>query len=338
MVGWLRFHCLALIVVGLALASVGPATTPARAAGKTVPKIAFVFYDKKTRTHILSIADPDGKNVVNLFKDGYFFSPAWSPDGTQLAFIGSVSGSAWELYLIGSDGSNLRKISSHTGLTNAGSVAWSPDGTQLIYSAYNAGYTYFYRINADGSGDKKLSFKDIIIGSSWVAWSADGKQVAVHSSLSNYFQIVLADPDGENVKPLPVRSAVKGGVTPLLVWSPDKHHIFIYEWPAYTYGAPSELYVADLDGSNAKVILKSPKLSNGILSIAISPDGKQLLFVAGAPGEQKQTALWIANADGSRVYALPLRGLHPGTGTSWGMVPQDALPKGGPISFAEVAK
>jgi len=342
---WLKFRSLTLIIVGLALWSAGQAAMPARAAGKTVPKIAFVFYDKKTYTNSLSIADPDGKNVVNLYKDGHFLSPVWSPDGTQLAFMGGISlGSPIELYLVSSDGSNLHKIASHSGGGGEGWVAWSPDGTQLIYGVYDRGDISFYRINADGSGETQLQFKNLQYGvaKTWIAWSADGNQVAVLSHRdSSQVQFYLMDPNGDTAKPLPVRLAANSNIRVNLemAWSPDKQHLVVYETPNGNPNVASQLYVANVDGSNPKVILKSPKLPGGVSSLSFSPDGKQLLFVASAPGDEglKHTALWVANADGSGLHALPQRDLYFG-GTSWGMIPQDKLPKGGPISFHEAAK
>ena len=340
---WPKVGCLALIIVGLALWNAGQAITPARAAGKTVPKIAFALYDRKTNTDILSIADPDGKNVVSLFKDGHFFGPVWSPDGTQLAFEGSRVNfsSESEVYLVRSDGSNLRKISSHTSSRGPGRVTWSPDGTQLIYSVFAGDEISCYRINADGSGETKLSFKDLPYGLSsvWVAWSPDGKLVAVfgHRDASQ-LQIYLADENGENAKPLPVKLAVKSNISVRLemAWSPDKQHIFVYETPNGSPDVPSQLYVANADGSNPKVILKSPKLPD-VSALSVSPDGKRILFVSSAPDNYRQGALWVASADGSGLHALPLRDVSYG-GTSWGLVPQDALPRGGPISFSEAVK
>jgi Tol biopolymer transport system component len=340
MIRWLRFCRLVFMMV--ALGSGGTAIVPARAAGKTVPRIAFAFMEKKTQSNILSIADPDGKNVVKLFNEGHFLSPVWSPDGTQLAFMGgSKFRGAMELYLVSSDGSNFRKISTHPGRDAQGYVTWSPDGTQLIYGIADRGNDLFYRINADGSGETELTFNDdqIIFGDSWIAWSADGKQVAVvgyHGSSTR--QLILADANGDNVRPLPVRLAYKGLVNSALVWSPDRQHLFVYESPL-TAAEPRQLYVADVDGSNPKVILKNPKLPVDVSSMSVSPDGKQLVFVAGAPNSDGNytTTLWVMNADGSGIHALPLRDVYFG-GTSWGMVPADRLPTGDPVDFQKAVK
>jgi Tol biopolymer transport system component len=315
---------------------------PAQAAGKTVPKIAFVFTDKSNQSNILSIADPDGKNVVNLFNEGHFLSPAWSPDGTQLAFMGGGKfRGAMDLYLVSSDGSHFRRLSSHPGRDAQGYVTWSPDGTQLIYGVVAQSNIHFYRINADGSGETELTFKDdqIIFSTPWIVWSVDGEQLAVSGYHgSSTLQLMLADADGGNVRPLPVRLAYKSLVRSELAWSPDKQHLFVSEIPL-TATEPRELYVADADGSNPKVILKNPKLPVDVSSLSVSPDGKQLLFVAGAPkNEGKYTeTLWVVNTDGSHLRALPLKDVYLG-GTSWGMVPSDRLPKGEPVNFQEAVK
>jgi Tol biopolymer transport system component len=340
MIRSLRFCWLVFIIV--VLGNAGGPVTQAQAAGKTVPRIAFVLSEESGQSNILSIADPDGKNVVNLFNEGHFLSPAWSPDGTQLAFMGGGKfRGAMELYLVNSDGSNFHKISTHPGRDAQGYVTWSPDGTQLIYGISDQGYDLFYRINADGTGETELTFKDdqMILGNSWITWSADGKQVAVigyHGSSTRV--LMLADANGENVRPLPIHLKYDRLVESDLAWSPDKQHLFVSEAPL-TAAEPRELYVADADGSNPKVILKSPKLPTDVSSLSVSPDGKQLVFVAGAPkndGKYTQT-LWVVNADGSHLHALPLKDVYLG-GTSWGMIPADKLPKGDPVNFQEAVK
>jgi Tol biopolymer transport system component len=58
-------------------------------------------------------------------------SLSWSPDGSRIAFTARHAGSSPALFLLGSDGSGLRRLTS--GPLGAAEVTWSPDGSQIAY-------------------------------------------------------------------------------------------------------------------------------------------------------------------------------------------------------------
>src|SRR5437870_1677203 len=62
--------------------------------------------------------------------------PAWSPDGSQIAFV-SARGDDWDIDLVSdiwvmnADGSDQRQLTGGDG--NCDGVAWSDDGTRMVY-------------------------------------------------------------------------------------------------------------------------------------------------------------------------------------------------------------
>jgi Tol biopolymer transport system component len=81
--------------------------------------------------------DADGGHELRLTNDGTSRDPAWSPDGTQIAFSHGPRGDQ-RLALIGVDGNGLREM---TPRAEAGiffpygnTVAWSPDGEQIAFT------------------------------------------------------------------------------------------------------------------------------------------------------------------------------------------------------------
>ena len=71
--------------------------------------------------------------------------PAWSPDGTQIAFMRE-----FDIFVMNADGSD------QTNLTNdsAGNLypAWKPDSSQIVFLSLRDGGFQFYVMNDDGSG------------------------------------------------------------------------------------------------------------------------------------------------------------------------------------------
>lgn len=145
------------------------------------------------------IVDADGQNFRPLFTGGVSsgvaqeIAPAWSPDGTRIAFIGVKDGGATDLYVVDANGQAPPfKI---TNLGNFqfsfGQLSWSPDGQKLAF-----GYAQdIHVVNTDGSGGlTKLTDSALSRESAEPAWSPDGRKIAYASNEILY----LMDADGQN--------------------------------------------------------------------------------------------------------------------------------------------
>lgn len=61
-------------------------------------------------------------------------SPAWSHDGTRIAFIGAVNGQH-KVWVMNADGSNAHQVTTDAGFDS--SPTWSPDGTTIAFTRWN---------------------------------------------------------------------------------------------------------------------------------------------------------------------------------------------------------
>ncbi|MBI4420746.1 MAG: PD40 domain-containing protein, partial [Gemmatimonadetes bacterium] len=81
--------------------------------------------------------------------------PAWSPDGTKIAYTRSGTGGHPQIYVMNADGSNQTNLSNNA--ANDAKPTWSPGGTKVAFHSTRDGNTEIYVMNADGSSQTRLT-------------------------------------------------------------------------------------------------------------------------------------------------------------------------------------
>jgi TolB protein len=190
-------------------------------------------------------ANPDGTDLKRLTDSkGYDAEGSYSADGKHIVFCSERDGNR-ELYIMDSDGKNVRKLTNAPGCYNGGPF-FSPDGKQVIFRSdrKKPDALQLYVINSDGTGERALTENP-----NWVQWGPywwkDGKHIiyagADHSNPAvrpNYDLYWMNIETGKKV-----RITHAPGADLLPVFSPDAKKIM---WTATRDKLhSSQLYIAD---------------------------------------------------------------------------------------------
>jgi len=242
------------------------------------------------------------------------FHPAYSPDGSRLAFSSSRSGETVEIWLSARDGSGAHPLTHGPG-SSQGSPAWSPDGQRIAFDSNAGGMTNIWVVATDGGAPKQITHGpgDCVAP----AWSKDGKWVYFSRSKDDRFNIWRVSAEGDR----PPTQLTTGGVGIPVVESLDGTEIVYPSSPTnvnsplvaqplaggpahelvrcirtrYFMLTPAGIYYAECGaGPERKLNLYDPRTRQTRLvgairdhlglegRIAVSPDGKTILVHKGS--------------------------------------------------------
>ena len=253
-----------------------------------------------SRNFELETSALDGSHSLRLTENSLIdTSPAWSPDGTRIAFVRDGypdSDLSSGIYTMASDGSDVIAVMDFRrgGVSpedpliyqrNDAGPVWSPDGRKLAFvlterESLREGNRYrevLYTINADGSGlTRMFAGMDTptggIMGSP--AWSPDGKSLAfAHWSRDDGTKLYTIDPDGSGLRAMTDEAVSSPKSNADLSWSPDGSSLL------FPLEGTKAVHVIKADGSDIRTI-RAPGSDiprfGGRFGTSWSPDGSRI--------------------------------------------------------------
>jgi TolB protein len=268
-------------------------------------KIAFVSdrtATKDKRSKEIFITDYDGYNPRQVTVNGSLnITPAWSPDGRQLAYS-SYRQPPPAIFIASIFEGKSAKVTSDKG--QAFGPAYSPDGKRIAYSSSQSGNMEIYVANADGSGARKIT--TTAASDTAPCWSPTGQEIAFTSDRAGTPQIYLMDSDGLNVR----RLTTVGNWNDAPVWNPSKQYSEI-AYTARLEAGGFDIAIIDLASHQVRQITTG---RGSCESPSWAPNGRHLVFSC-RRGVTWQIA--VGDRDGRMFETLPA---GPGNNTQpdWG--------------------
>ena len=174
-------------------------------------------------------ADGSGRRSIADAPDRSEGAPAWSPDGSKLAYV--TGGATGEIWLIDSGGRNRRR------LTEGADPTWSPDGQRLAFVRDGEVFV----LEVDGLRSMRIAGGP----SRAPDWSPDGELIAFERNLlgNGLGSIFTVRPDGSGERRLtdPIDQSP--------AWSPDGTKI--------AFGRYGDIWVLNRDGSGLRNVTRT---------------------------------------------------------------------------------
>ncbi|MFY9259183.1 MAG: Tol-Pal system beta propeller repeat protein TolB [Gallionella sp.] len=228
----------------------------------------FAYVNRQGSGFRLLVADSDGYHEqVVLARNSPIMSPAWSPDGSHLAYVSFENGHA-AVYVQSLLTQQRVLVANFPGSNSA--PAWSPDGRQLAVVLTRDQGSQIYLMRPDGAGVQRISFSGAI--DTEPHFSPDGQSLIFTSDRGGSAQIYQMPTQGGMAK----RLTFGEGANYSPRHQPDgKGFVF-------THRANGKFYIATQDFQTGQMTI----LTEGgwEKKPSYAPNGKLILFASEGRG------------------------------------------------------
>ena len=236
-------------------------------------KVTYVV--KRGTRYELQVADADGANAqAVLASNEPIISPAWSPDGSRIAYVSFDQKKPIVVVQNLAQGTT-KVVANYWG--NNSAPAWSPDGSKLAVTLTRDSIAQIYVIPAAGGEPRRMTTTPAI--DTEACFSPDGRWIAFTSDRGGSPQIYRMPAEGGPAQ----RLTFEGTYNVRPRFSPDGKSI------AFVQREAGRFRIAVLEIASGQVTV----LTDGVLddSPSYAPNGKMILYEAQVGGRGQLAAV-----------------------------------------------
>lgn len=235
---------------------------------------------------------PNERKLVSRLEPDYlnafWFAPAWSPDGSSLAFPvaqGDEKGRYETILAVDVETGIERKLTDER-WQQAGQPRWLADGLIVTASETSTGPQQIWHISLPDGMASRIT-RDLNNYQN-ISLSSDQKTLSViqDHSVSNIWTV---NENGEAAKQI----MSEAGTFNEIIWLPDGRIAF-----TSNAGGTSDIWTVNADGSGLRQVTMG---ANARLGLAATADEKQIIFAAERDGKYN---LWRIGIDGSNIARI----------------------------------
>jgi len=233
-------------------------------------RIAYITRERagKAFSYKLQMADADGYNPTTLLTSAEpLMSPAWSPDGTRLAYV-SFEQRRPILFVQNVIRGSRTRIAQFSGINSA--PAWSPDGTRLALTLSRDGNPEIYVMRLSDNVLTRLTDHPAI--DTEPSWSPDGREIVFTSDRSGKPQIYRMRADGGSVQRVTFENEYNARAS----YAPDGKSLTLVSGEKGRYHAA----LLQLSGSVLQTLTDTPLDE----SPSFAPNGRLILYATERAG------------------------------------------------------
>jgi len=253
---------------------------------------------------LLSLVDSTTRQLTSPSDQEVDYSPAFSPDGSMVAFVrGILAGAVEDLYVVPAAGGVPRRLTFDKTWIK-GSPTWTPDGRDIVFSSARGGLASLWRISASGGTPRPVAGVGVIATDPSI--SPKGNQLVYKQTYIKEKILRVNLKDEKHAEGLPAVLNLKKGRNWRPNFSPDGKR-FAFE----SVLGHSEIWACDSNGSNCGQLTS---LQGTAGAPRWSPDGRSMAFEY-RPSEHSE--IYLLDLGGGMPRLLPtLPGADNG-GPSW---------------------